>query len=250
MLRTLSFAPCLLLAAASVCQGAQILVNPFFENLPDHQASWVRNNSNSAVIQYATVPPIPDPNFMVPGLPPDYNVPPNNNGPWGWQVQHGNSPSAKGSNITQNVNVVPGTYKISASALVRIFDNSIIAAGQSTATLRLRADTVTAGSFDQLGDVVFSHHRGGTNNGWSGWTTMQTPEFIVNVESQISFRMIFNASAAEGSHGTNYDPGPFAQLVGDSFQLHAELIPEPATVVLGCVGAIACVATQRRRRLR
>lgn len=235
--------------AATASQGAQVLLNPFFEATPDHQAPWVRNNSNSAVIQYATVPPIPDPNFMVPGLPPDYNVPPNNNGPWGWQSEVGGG--NKNSNITQNVNITtPGIYKISATALVRIFDNSTDAAGQSTATLRVRADTVTSGNFDQLGDIAFSYHRGGTNDGWSPWTTMQTPDFIVNVESQVSFRMIFAANGADGSHGTSYDPGPFAQLVGDSFQLHVEAIPEPASLFLGCLGAIACVATHRRRKQR
>jgi hypothetical protein len=238
----------LVMLSATASHGAQILLNPFFEATPDHQANWARNNSNSAVIQYATVPPAPDPNFMVPGLPPDYNVPPDNNGPWGWQSEIGGG--NKGSNITQNVTgITPGLYKIRATGLVRIFDNSTTEAGQSIATLRIRADSTTAGTYEQLGDVVFSHYRGNTNNGWSQWEPMEA-NFLVYVHSQVSYRMVFAANGADGSNGTSYDPGPFAQLVGDSFQLHLDPIPEPASLAMGCIGAIACLATRRRSNQR
>jgi hypothetical protein len=246
--RLLFFSTCLFMLGSSASYGAQLLVNPFFENTtplpppddayPVHRVGW-NNNPNIGVIDYM----LPTNFAVVPSAAPD------GNGNWGAQLEVGFG--SKSGQVTQNVDVPAGKYKISASALVRIFDNSDSGdpSFTSSMTLLLHADTgPVINQLQPVGQDYFEHNRVIHGGRWSSWETMNTGEFIVDIQSRIRVRVEFVGNGQEGSGGVPAQP--FAQLVADSIQLQAELIPEPASLALGCIGAIACVAMQRRRKQR
>jgi len=219
VIRQLFFAPVLFLATAFVANGAQILVNPNFETTPNHQTPWLKA-AEVGIIDYSL-----ESNFFVPGAPPD------GNGPWGAQVEANGS--AKQGNVRQNVTVPAGTYRVDASALVRIFDNGTEPTTPSMVTLELRVDN------NIVDTIVFSNDGSSVTDDWTAWTRVGIPSRIVNPTTSLGVRLVMRADGQDGTWG---------QVVADSFQLNVIEVPEPSAVAL--LGVCGAMLVGRRRASR
>jgi len=215
--RKLILAPVVACWIAATSQGAQILLNPDFENAT-HGANWTVN-SPITVKQYSN-------SFWSPG-----NVP-TGNGDWGLEMTNNGTMSQ--NNAQQSVTLTPGMYELSASVWANVYDNGTTTSQFSRARFSLRVNGTAGTDAVETVDLV--------NNGtgaWTGWTNLQTQTYTMQVNTTVTAFLQMIADGRDGSWG---------QVVADEFRLNATLIPEPATLLM-LAAAMIPLALLRRERL-
>lgn len=201
-----------LLFVLGMSASAQItLTNGNFEDPTNHALGW-NLGTGVSTLDY------PDA-WMAPGLCPAEGA-----GRWG--ITAVNNYGISDHQATQRINTV-GLYTINASGWFRLFSG--VGEGVSSARLALLIDNV---------EVATSETLLGVNGGWGEWTQLTLPTWTGNVGANIRLRPIMHL---DGS-------GDWAQAVADSFQMTANVVPEPASIVALMSGLVGIGGLVIRRK--